>query len=182
MNRRVFLTGLGTMALAALPLAAWAEPPRGFPAGERLPVHLIGQGGGWLVEHLVLSDGRQALGQSFRHGADIWYEQRFDLSGALGGVFRTPFARRWEDAVPLGAVDLVPGARMLVARVPDVAALSGVGGTTLGAGAYSWDLPGRLAAVPLPPAAGVAGRAAGQVALGADGRILLRMTGLVAQV
>ncbi|MFN4098843.1 MAG: hypothetical protein ACK4GT_03610, partial [Pararhodobacter sp.] len=124
--------------------------------------------------------GAQALGLGWQHGADVFHEQRFDLSGVgggLGSLFRTPFRVRWQRAAPAGTVELVPGDNLLVARVQDAGRFAGAA-ATLGVGEYSWGLPGRFA----PAGAVPQGRPAGAVRIGEDGRVLVLLPQMVAQV
>jgi len=180
MQRRSFVTGLAVWGLvSAAGVGAGARPRGLIESGERRPVMVNENGRGTLISRLVVSDGVQALGLGWGHGAEMFYEDRVNLSGAggvLAQVFRTPFRVRWQRASPAGTVELVPGANLLVARVQDAGRFAGAA-ATLGAGDYSWDLPGRFA----PAAAVPQGRAAGAIRIGEDGRVLILLPQMVAQ-
>ena len=180
MKRRDFVWGAGA-ALGALmtggPVLAERERD---PAGERHLVRLLERGRAWQIDALVVTDGQQALQVEWRGGAPLFLEDRVDLSGlngALGDVFRPPFRSRWRHAAPIGTVELLPGERVLVARVAEIGRLAGAR-ATLAAGDYSWDLPGILTRGAVPGA----GRAVGAARAERNGALLLLLPQMVPQL
>lgn len=185
MQRRSVIAGLGLWSLGAAvggtaAAQSLSQGGRRVQPGDRTPVMVNQNGRGQLISGLVVTDGAQTLGLGWQHGADLFEERRFDLSGiggGLGSLFRTPFRVRWERAAPAGTVELVPEAQLLVARVTGAGRFAGAG-ATLAAGDYSWDLPGRFA----PAGAVGQGRAVGAIRIGEDGRVLVALPQMVAQV
>lgn len=169
MQRREFTTRmLALLAGAALPGVASAEASDALQVGDHRPVSLIRNGRGVLITSVQLTGGAQA-GMTWRGGAAMFDENRLDLSGltALHGILRTPFRVRYARALPVGEVRL-NGAALLV----DVQAslLMHLGDVTIGAGDYSWDLPGRLGSA---AGASQSGEVIGTARMEPDGRILI---------
>ena len=179
MQRRQFLSTLAMAGLATAPALAQQFGSRGIrnPQGESHPVQINSGGFSVLIQHLVVNGPGGALALDWAHGAPLFYEDRVDLSGAggLASVFRTPFRVRWTEARPVGHVTLVAGAGLLVAEVETAQPGARV---TLGAGDWSWDLPGRLT----PGGGGAAGVNAGAVRMERDGRLLIHLPQFHAQV
>jgi len=159
MKRRAFSIGAVSAMIAGTAMAEAPVPALGQPVQLWVPGL-----GPVRVSALYLGAG---LGLNFAGGAHLHPEARADLSatGPFAGLFRTPFARRWADAEPLGDLHFVDG--VLVAA----GAGAGLSGhrVTLGAQDVSWDLPGRVA--PMPGVA-AAGPLVGTYAREAGGRIL----------
>lgn len=169
MQRREFTTRmLAFFAGAALPGAALAEAGDALQAGDHRPVSLIRNGRGVLITSVQLTGGAQAA-MSWRGGAAMFDENRLDLSGltALNGILRTPFRVRYERALPVGEVRL-SGTALLVEVQSSL--LMQLGDVTIGAGDYSWDLPGQLAA---SAGASQSGEVIGTARMEPDGRILI---------
>ena len=177
MQRRVFLTSFAA-ALGAGSVAQAFGRDR-VMQGATYPVIVNRDGVAARIDHLVITDSQQALSLDWNHGAALYDEDRVDLSrvGGLGSIFRTPFRVRWREGQPAGTVEIVPGRNLLIARVQEVSRFSGLQ-ATLGAGDYSWDLPGRLAQAGVPGT----GAPAGAIRLGRDGRVLIALPQMVAQV
>lgn len=180
MHRRHFLTSLAAAGPLLAATGARAQDRDRVQFGAYYPVRVIGQGQSTRIDHFVVTDGRVALSIDWRSGAALYDEDRIDLSGIGGGIgdlFRTPFRTRWMQAHPAGTVEMDAGRNMLIARVEDASALAGAA-ATVAAGQYSWDLPGRLA----PGAAPAQGQPAGAVRIEADGRLLVNLPQMVAQI
>jgi hypothetical protein len=165
MKRREF--SIGALAAAGL-FAGAAHGAEGRMQGDSAPVQLWVPGlGPVLVTGIYLGHGR---GIAFQGGAALFDEARADFSGAgpFAGLFRTPFARRWAQATPLGEVRFVEGT-----LVADIAA-QGLAGqrVTLGGDGVSWDLAGVITAMAPVPAAGPVIGALGQEA---GGRLLIHV-------
>lgn len=179
MQRRQFLS---TLALAGLAAGAAGAQQFGGPGvrvqqGERHPVQINSGGMSVLIEHVAVTGSGTPLVLDWAHGAALYYENRVNLSGSgIGGVFRTPFRVRWQQARPVGTVTLVAGAGLLIAEAEGVPPGAAV---TLGAGDYAWDLPGRLSPGRGAP---VAGANAGAVRMEQDGRLLIDLPQFHAQV
>ena len=180
MHRRHFLTSLaaaGTIGSAAQAQGLHFDDR--LVAGAYYPVRVNQNGDSARIDHVVVTDGSVSLSLDWSSGAPLYLEDRFDLSGlngVIGDLFRTPFRVRWQQAEPMGHVEINPGRNMLIARVADAGRLAGAQ-ATLGAGSHSWDLPGRFA----PGTAPAEGRAAGAARLGVDGRLLIDLPQMVAQ-
>lgn len=180
MHRRHFLTSLALTLPALAATGAQADNREGIHAGAYYPVRVLGQGQSTRIDHFIVTDGRQALSIHWRSGAALYDEDRIDLSGVGGGIgalFRTPFRSRWVQAQPLGTVEIDRGRNRLIARVEEVGPLLGAA-ATVAAGRYSWDLPGRLA----PGGAPAGGEPAGALRIEEDGRLLVSLPQMVAQV
>lgn len=176
MHRRRFLA-LAALAAPLLPATARALENDGtLHPGMRRPVRLRLASGAVLgVTAVALTDGAQSLGLRWQGWPELFDEHRFDLSQTpVGALFRTPFARRWERALPLGPVTATPDGLAAAALRGDGARYAGAG-VSLGAGEVSWDLPGRLAPLGGRPMAG--NTPVGEARLGEDGRVLLRFDG-----
>lgn len=168
MQRRKFLAGAGAVIASAI-----AVRPSLADIGDRqstfgaLRVRLR-NGRFQMIDGFSVQDASRALGMRWTHGLPIYNEDRVDLSPlGLGHLFRTPFRIRWQQAQPLGAVDLV-GSR-LIARVDHAERLAD-DRATIAAGDYSWDLPLGLA---IMPATAGQGHRIGALRIAADGRILV---------
>lgn len=166
MKRRSVLS----LALGALALPAVAGTGVRFENGDtwgvavlRTDLRLV------RVQAVSLGGG---LGLRWRGGAPIWNEERFDLSH-VSGLFRQPFARRWEVGRTLGVVAATSDA--LTAELPGAAGLEGRR-VVLGVDGVSWDLPGVLAPVGGPRG----GEIMGEARLGADGVVLIQLAGWAA--
>ena len=172
MRRREFSLGLGTALLAA-PIAgpALAEIGSAFIQGSLSALRIRFEDGETdTVQAVEMTDTVRAVGLRWTQHLPTYFEDRVDLSDSVAsGFLRTPFARRWADARPIGGVEKI-GDR-LVLRVDD---LSGFAGRRIvvGAGDYSWDLPGP--SVAMTPGGG-SGRPVGALRLGTDDRILIRL-------
>lgn len=180
MHRRHFLTTLAAAGPFLAATAAQGQDPERVPFGAYYPVRVLGQGQSTRIDHLTVTDGRQALSLDWRSGAALYDEDRIDLSGIGGGIgalFRTPFRSRWLGAQPLGSVEIDRGRNRLIARVDDASALLGAT-ATVAAGQYSWDLPGRLT----PGGEATQGEPAGAVRIEDTGRLLISLPQMVAQV
>lgn len=181
MHRRHFLTSLALTFPALSATAALGDGPDGIQPGAYYPVRVLGAGQSTRIDHVIVTDGRQALSINWRSGAALYDEDRIDLSGVGGGIgalFRTPFRSRWRQALPLGTVEIDRGRNTLIARVEDAAPLLGAA-ATVAAGHFSWDLPGRLAPGGAPAAGG---EPAGALRIEEDGRLLVSLPQMVAQV
>lgn len=177
MQRRLFLTSFAA-ALGAGSMAQASGRNR-VQSGASYPVIVNRDGMAARIDHLVITDGQRAVSLDWNHGAALYDEDRVDLSrvGGLGSIFRTPFRRRWRDGIPAGTVEIIPDRNMLIARVQDASQFAGTQ-ATLGAGDYSWDLPGRFAGAGVPGT----GAPAGAIRLGRDGRVLIALPQMKAQV
>jgi len=162
MHRRSLL--LSALATSLLPAAARAERGDILPPDASRTVALRLPSGRVVVVQAVALGGH---GLRWRGGAMVHAEDRFDLS-ALGGLFRQPFARRWDQGMPLGGVSLAGDTLVGTAAG---AALAGRR-VVLGAGSVSWDLPGLLAPMGGMPGGG---EALGEMRMGGDGAVLLRL-------
>lgn len=180
MHRRHFLTSLAAAStLAGTARASGDAFGNRLQVGSYYPVRVNRDGDSTRIDHLVITDGAVSLSLDWTNGAPLYPEDRFDLSGTeglLGSMFRTPFRARWRRAQPVGHVEINPGRNMLIAHVEDAGRFAGAQ-ATLGAGAHSWDLPGRFAAGTGP----AEGRAAGAARVEADGRLLVELPQMVAQ-
>lgn len=162
MHRRALFTTAVVASL--LPFAARAEGGDILPSDASRAVVLRLASRRVAVVQAVALGG---FGLRWRGGAPVHAEDRFDLS-RLGGLFRQPFARRWESGTPLGTVSL--SGDTLVGGASG-AALAGRR-VTLGAGSVSWDLPGLLAPDGAVPGGG---ERLGEMRMGADGVVLIRL-------
>ncbi|PWE28457.1 hypothetical protein C4N9_10680 [Pararhodobacter marinus] len=182
MDRRTFftaLTGAGLGLGGALGLGAGAlqaQSNRQERIGERYPVRVRDGGGAVLLHQMLVTDGTRALVLDWPSGGLLFPEDRVDLSGVpgVGGVFRTPFRRRWVEARPLAPVSMIGQIGLLMARLPDLSGLSGRG-VTLGVEDVSWDLSGALRPGNPPMMPRIAARDVGAMRLGADGRVLVHL-------
>jgi len=172
MNRRQFSQGLGA-ALIGAPVAgrALADVGSAFVQGSLSALRFrFADGETDTVQAVEVTDGARAVGLRWSQQLPTYFEDRVDLSNTgLGGVFRTPFARRWADARPVGGVEKI-GDRLVLR----VGALSGFSGRRIvvGAGEYSWDLPGP--SIGMAPGGGT-GRPVGAARMGSDDRLLIQL-------
>lgn len=173
MQRRHFLS-LG----AAAPLALTAARVRAEAQdNDRQPVRLrLDDGRFVLIQGVVAGDSVGAVSLSWSGGADVFDENRFDLSG-ISNLFRPVFAHRWDAARGAGNVALSGDRLVVLLSGPHSLAGAGV---TLGAGDHSWDLPGTLA--PDPGGLPSTDRRApiGAARIEADGQLLLQIAGQAA--
>ncbi|WP_417587943.1 hypothetical protein [Pararhodobacter oceanensis] len=175
MDRRSFSLGFGSALMGGALVSPFARAARAnegevFTQGALRALRLRFPDATFqTMDGFIVTDSSRAVGVSWTQHLPCYHEDRVTLSrSGLGGLFRTPFRVRWQQARVVGNVDLV-GSRLVARGSPAAASAMRV---TVGAGDYSWDLPGRLSAA---SALGAGGRPVGALRQEADGRLLVRV-------